>query len=459
MLNKLKSHSLRTHLLTLYVLLALISGILIPVVSAWLSVNGFHEYQLQRRQTNFDALAESLTDLYAEDLRWDKKRVSDVLRPAPQWMGMTIKLNDFNNQNIFTLSPIASFNHGRRNNNAQPVRASKPEVLNIELKFNNKLIGILNIEHRAPSARFEQAFANYMLKRMLIGAAIMIIAACGLGFLVAGSLSRPVVNALKLTKQISKGDYNLNNFKVHETGIIEMDDLTRGVEDLSRALASQEKFRQRLMTDIAHELKTPLTASRTQLEAIADGVFPATPERLELCLNELDRLANLIQSVESLTRLEGDNLNIKLNKINLSEFLNQTLISFEPLFNKANIKLTRDITQNIFADIDAENFRHVIDNLLSNALRYTQAGGFVETRLFKLNNKIIIEVEDTGAGILPEDLPHIFDRFYRADESRAKVTGGRGVGLAIARASVEAHGGKISAKSTYGKGSCFRVEL
>ena len=423
-----------------------------------MSVNGFHEYQLQRRQANFDALAESLTDLYAEDLRWDKKRVSDVLRPAPQWMGMTIKLNDFNNQNIFTLSPIASFNRGRRNNNAQPVRASKPEVLNIELKFNNKLIGILNIEHRAPSARFEQAFANYMLKRMLIGAAIMIIAACGLGFLVAGSLSRPVVNALKLTKQISKGDYNLNS-KIQETGIIEMDDLTRGVEDLSRALASQEKFRQRLMTDIAHELKTPLTASRTQLEAMADGVFEATPERLELCLNELDRLSNLIQSVESLTRLEGDNLNIKLEKINLSEYLNIALDSFEPLFNKANIKLTRKITQNIFADIDAENFRHVIDNLLSNALRYTQAGGFAETRLFKLNHKIIIEVEDTGAGISEQDLPHIFDRFYRADESRAKVTGGRGVGLAIARASVEAHGGKISASSTYGKGSCFRVEL
>ena len=458
MLNKFKSHSLRTHLLTLYVLLALISGILIPVVSAWLSVNGFHEYQLQRRQANFDALAESLTDLYSEDLRWDKKRVSDILRPAPQWMGMTIKLNDFNNQNIFTLSPIASFNRGRRNNNAQPVRASKPEVLNIELKFNNKLIGILNIEHRAPSARFEQAFANYMLKRMLIGAAIMIIAACGLGFLVAGSLSRPVVNALKLTKQISKGDYNLNS-KIQETGIIEMDDLTRGVEDLSRALASQEKFRQRLMTDIAHELKTPLTASRTQLEAMADGVFEATPERLELCLNELDRLSNLIQSVESLTRLEGDNLNIKLEKINLSEYLNIALDSFEPLFNKANIKLTRKITQNIFADIDAENFRHVIDNLLSNALRYTQAGGFAETRLFKLNHKIIIEVEDTGTGISEQDLPHIFDRFYRADESRAKVTGGRGVGLAIARASVEAHGGKISASSTYGKGSCFRVEL
>ncbi|MBQ3626762.1 MAG: PAS domain-containing sensor histidine kinase, partial [Synergistaceae bacterium] len=138
---------------------------------------------------------------------------------------------------------------------------------------------------------------------------------------------------------------------------------------------------------------------------------------------------------------------------------NIALDSFEPLFNKANIKLTRKITQNIFADIDAENFRHVIDNLLSNALRYTQAGGFAETRLFKLNHKIIIEVEDTGAGISEQDLPHIFDRFYRADESRAKVTGGRGVGLAIARASVEAHGGKISASSTYGKGSCFRVEL
>ena len=458
MLNKFKSHSLRTHLLTLYVLLALISGILIPALSAWLSVNGFHEYQLQRRQANFDALAESLTDLYSEDLKWDKRRVSDILRPAPQWMGMTIKLNDFNNQNIFTLSPMASFRRHKNNNNPQQLRTAKTEKINIDLKLNNKLIGVLSIEHRMPSTRFEQAFANYMLKRMLAGGFIMILAACGLGFIVAGSLSRPVITALQRTKQISQGNYNLNS-KINETGIIEMDDLTRGVEDLSRSLASQEKFRQRLMTDIAHELKTPLTASMTQLEAIADGVFPATPERLELCLNELERLGNLIKSVESLTRLEGDALNIKLERINLSEFLDLTLNSFEPLFNKANIKLTRDITQNIFIDIDPEKFRHVIDNLLSNSLRYTQAGGSVTARLFKLNNKIIIEVEDTGAGISEQDLPHVFDRFYRADESRAKVTGGRGVGLAIARAAVEAHGGKISVKSEYGKGSCFRVEL
>ena len=277
---------------------------------------------------------------------------------------------------------MASFTRGHRknnNNSQQPVRTAKTEKINIDLKLNNKLIGVLSIEHRMPSTRFEQAFANYMLKRMLTGGFIMILAACGLGFFVAGSLSRPVITALQRTKQISHGNYNLNS-KINETGIIEMDDLTRGVEDLSRSLASQEKFRQRLMTDIAHELKTPLTASMTQLEAIADGVFPATPERLELCLNELDRLGNLIKSVESLTRLEGDALNIKLERINLSEFLDLTLNSFEPLFNKANIKLTRDITQNIFIDIDPEKFRHVIDNLLSNSLRYTQAGGSVTAR-------------------------------------------------------------------------------
>lgn len=452
------ARSLRTHLLLLYVLLAVVSGIVIPLFSVWLSVNGFHEYQVQRRHANFEALADALTDLYSEDGKWDKRRVMDILRPAPQWMGMTIKLNNSDGENIFTLTPMSSFRRNRRHNENPAPKNSKSEFFNIKLTLDEKIIGFLNIERRMPPTTFEEAFSAYMIKRMMTGAVIMIIAACGLGFFVAGGLSRPVIMALERTRQISRGEYDLNS-KIKNTGIREMDDLSRGVEDLSRSLAGQEKFRQRLMTDIAHELKTPLTATMTQIEAMADGVFEATPERLELCLSEMERLGNLIKSVESLTRLEGESLMIKLEHINISEFLNSVLNTFEPLFKRDNIKLIRKINNNIIADIDPEQFRHVIDNLLSNALRYTPEGGSVETRLFKREKNIIIEVEDTGTGIAPSDLPHIFDRFYRTDESRAKVTGGRGVGLAIARAAVEAHGGKISATSEYGKGSCFKIIL
>ncbi len=450
------TRSLRTHLLLLYVLLAVVSGIVIPLFSVWLSVNGFHEYQVQRRHANFEALADALTDLYSEDGKWDKRRVMDILRPAPQWMGMTIKLNNSDGENIFTLTPMSSFRRNRKHNENPAPRNGKSEFFNIKLSLDEKIIGFLNIERRMPTTTFEQAFSAYMIKRMMTGAVIMIIAACGLGFFVAGGLSRPVIRALERTRQISRGEYDLNS-KIKNTGIREMDDLSRGVEDLSRSLAGQEKFRQRLMTDIAHELKTPLTATMTQIEAMADGVFEATPERLELCLSEMERLGNLIKSIESLTRLEGESLMIKLEHVNISEFLNSVLNTFEPLFKRDNINLIRKINNNITADIDPEQFRHVIDNLLSNALRYTPEGGSVETRLFKRDKNIIIEVEDTGTGIAPSDLPHIFDRFYRTDESRAKVTGGRGVGLAIARAAVEAHGGKISASSEYGKGSCFKI--
>lgn len=461
--------SLRTHLLSLYVLLAVVSGIVIPIFSVWLSVNGFHEYQVQRRQANFDALADALANLYAEDGAWNRRRIMDILRPAPQWLGMTIKLNDVKGKNIFTLTPITSFSRAKGRGNT-PQKTGESEYFNINLTLDKNIIGFLNIERRMPQTSFEQAFAMYMIKRTVIGGVIMIIAACGLGFIVAGGLSRPVIRALERTRQISRGEYDLKNLKIKNTGILEMDDLTRGVEDLSRSLAAQEKFRQRLMTDIAHELRTPLTASMTQIEAMADGIFDATPERLELCLSEMERLGNLIKSVESLTRLEGDSLMIKLERVNMAEFLSAALNSFEPLFKRNNIKLNVKLDNNITADIDQDKFRHAIDNLLSNALRYTPSGGSVEVRLYlytedpdeiknNKNKKIIIEVEDTGTGIAEADLLHIFDRFYRTDESRAKFTGGRGVGLAIARAAVEAHGGKISASSEYGKGSCFKIIL
>ena len=110
-------------------------------------------------------------------------------------------------------------------------------------------------------------------------------------------------------------------------------------------------------------------------------------------------------------------------------------------------------------EIDREKFRHVIDNLLSNALRYTDKNGNVKVKLYSCYDEAVIEVADTGIGIAPEDLPNIFERFWRADESRARVTGGSGVGLAIVKATVEAHGGKISAASKKGEGTCFTVRL
>ncbi|MBR1673271.1 MAG: hypothetical protein IJ702_10125 [Fretibacterium sp.] len=464
MIKFFRDRSLRVHLLLLYVLLAILSGIVVPALGVQLSLAGFRKYQDQRRQTDLEALGDSLTALYEEDGRWDRRRVMDILHPAPQWMGMRIVLRDAEGGVVFTLAPLqireGENKRGHGHGMMQLLQADTREFTNhmlIELSSGGKTLGRLEVDYRTPSNRLESDFLSYLMRYTLAGAFVMIVVACGLGFLVAGGLSHPVVKALERTRRISRGEYELE--PVRPTGIREMDALSRGVEELGRSLAGQERLRRRLMVDIAHELRTPLTVVRTQIEAIADGIWEASPERLSTCVSEMERLSGLIEDVESLTRLEGDALALHPEEMDMALFLDPVLDAFAPVFERGGVELHRELAHGLVVEIDPDRFRHVIDNLLSNALRYTSAGGRVEVRLFPRGKDVVIEVEDTGIGIAPSDLPHVFERFYRADESRARVTGGRGVGLAIAKATVEAHGGNISVSSQRGQGSCFSLTL
>ena len=456
----MKSKSLRFHFLLLYVFLAVISGIVVPVLCVKLSANAFRDYQIQRRQADIENLGESLTRLYYEEGgKWKRQRIMDILHPAPQWTGMKITLIDADNNEVFSMRPNQQMTRRTRNHESQPENEHQENTEHITIKLGSVThVGTLEIERRIPSGRFEFEYLSYLMRYTLAGALVNIIAACGLGYIVAGRLSRPVISAIERTKEISHGNYD-----VHEesglVGIRELDALTKGVEDLGRSLSGQEKLRRRLMTDVAHELRTPLTVAITQIEAVSDGILEATPERLNMCVNEMKRLGELIKNVEALSRLEGEAMTIHKENTDMKEFLEPAIESFTPVFIKANIELTAELQDDVTCEIDRDKFRHIIDNLLSNALRYTNSGGSVKVKLYAHGHDGIIEVSDTGIGISKEDLPNIFERFYRADESRTRVTGGSGVGLAIVKAAIDAHGGKITVESVKGEGSTFMITL
>ena len=460
----MKSKSLRFHFLLLYVFLAVISGIVVPVLCVRLSANAFRDYQIRRRQEDIENLADSLTRLYNEEGgKWQRRRIMDILHPAPQWTGMKITLLDENNNIVLSIRPNQMMPPRRRSNhesvNESANEESQNNIENVTIKLGNvKRVGTLEIERRVPTGKFEFAYLSYLIRYTLAGALITIMAAFVFGFIVAGKLSRPVIRAIERTKKIAGGDYDVHE----ETGLVgirELDALTKGVEYLGRSLSGQEKLRQRLMTDVAHELRTPLTVAITQIEAIADGILEPTPERLNKCVDEMNRLGELIKNVEALSRLEGEAVTIHKENTDMKKFLVYAVESFTPVFTKANIKLTAELEDNIACEIDRDKFRHIIDNLMSNALRYTNSGGKVKVKLDAHGHDAIIEVSDTGIGISKEDLPNIFERFYRADESRTRVTGGSGVGLAIVKAAVDAHGGKITVESVKGEGSTFRITL
>lgn len=440
-----RKRSLRMHFLLLYVFLAFLSGVIVPMLSIRMTLSEFYGYLSQRKKYDLNELAESLVSLYREENSWDRKRVTDVLRQSQRASVMNVALFDAGEERIF---PAKDF---RRREGFEGDR------IKIELNADGQRIGTLIVNQPPLPSKFEREFIRRLIKHTIVGAILMILIACALGFAVANGLSRPVLRTAERARRISGGEYEIDPDR--PSGIREMDTLSESVAELGRSLSGQERLRKRLMTDIAHELRTPLTIIKSQLEAFADGVWDASPPRLDACVAEIDRLSELISEVEQLTNLEGEGLVLRMERENLGLWLKNILESFVPLFTKADIELTWRLSEKITVDIDTSRFRHVIENLLSNAQRYTEAGGKVELRLDTLDGNVRIQVEDTGTGIKPADLPHIFDRFYRTDAARSRGVGGRGVGLAIAKAAVEAHGGSIAVQSENGKGTLFTVTL
>ena len=213
------------------------------------------------------------------------------------------------------------------------------------------------------------------------------------------------------------------------------------------------------MSDIAHELRNPVAVIKSHLEAMEDGVWEPTPERIRLTVSEVDRLSQLIREVEKLTSIEGAAHSLSVEETDASSVVEKASLVFDPLYKNKGVELKRDIEPGVMMQLDGAKMRQVVENLLSNALRYTDAGGSVTVALTGGEKEMTVSVADTGIGIAAKDLPYIFERFYRTDVSRARTSGGIGIGLAIVKAIVEAHGGTIEVESEPGKGTRFTVKI
>ncbi|MDR2649805.1 MAG: HAMP domain-containing histidine kinase [Clostridiales bacterium] len=208
-------------------------------------------------------------------------------------------------------------------------------------------------------------------------------------------------------------------------------------------LEKLERLRKRLTSDVAHELRTPLTAVSVSLEAIAEGALEPTLERISKCYDEIQRLSKLVADMENLAKTESDILRLNKTPIDLLE------LARDVFGNAEGVSVT--------INADRERLTQVLTNLRTNAEKH--GGGEIIVTVREIGKYGEITVTDNGDGISPKDLPHIFERFYRADKSRSRATGGAGIGLAVVRMIVDAHGGSVNVKSEVGRGSDFIVKL
>jgi len=300
------------------------------------------------------------------------------------------------------------------------------------------------------------AFIGTLNTLLLAAAAAAGVTAVLLAAYMARRLSSPIGRVVDAAGQIAKGSYSGRVSEKSSTR--EIITLTGAINALAESLDKQERLRKRLTADVAHELRTPLANLQGQLEAMIDGIWQPDAKRLQSCHEETLRLARITGDLETLSRYESDGIALHRERFDVSELIAQVLDSFESTFIKKHITLAAD-NRPVILEADGDKLGQVLINLLSNALKFTPDGGEVAVTAEESDDRVKIIVKDTGIGIAAEDQPLIFERFYRADKSRSRSTGGSGIGLAIVRSIVEAHGGTVGVRSRPGRGSEFIVLL
>jgi signal transduction histidine kinase len=258
--------------------------------------------------------------------------------------------------------------------------------------------------------------------------------------------------------------------RVSVQGRDELAQLTRSFNamaaQLEQAQAKQHELdvlRRELVAWVSHDLRTPLTSIRAMLEALADGVVddPATVQRYyRVAQQDIRSLSHLIDDLFEVSQLDAGGLQLDLAPNSIGDLISDTLESFAETARQQSVQLSGDVQPDVDpVRMDARRIGRVLANLTANALRHTPARGHVHVSARRAIGTVEVIVVDDGEGIRPEDLPHVFERFYRGEKSRSRATGGSGLGLAIARGMVEAHGGSIRVESTVGQGAKFTFVL
>jgi signal transduction histidine kinase len=264
-------------------------------------------------------------------------------------------------------------------------------------------------------------------------------------------LIAPLGDLIDAAEKVESGDYSV---RVRVRGPRELKALSRAFNEMSEHLEASETERRRLLADVTHELRTPLTVIQGNIEAIIDEVHPPDAEHLRAILNETQVLSRLIDDLRTVSIADAGALTLHREDTDIARLTRDTAASFDSQASAAGVALRVDTDGAGIADVDPIRLREVLNNVIANALRYTPRDGSVLVGASGDDQRVTVTVRDTGAGIAPDVLPHVFERFTHAADSP-----GAGLGLAIAKSLVTAHGGEISATSTLGQGTEVRFTL
>lgn len=454
-------NSMRSRLLASFAIVLLVSIASVVMIARQTTAREVQAFMFRGSMIELDSLASDLEAYYESAGNWQgvesllphgQSQGSGMGRQGAGMMNQRIRLADQGGQVLVDTST------------SQPntVLSAAERQSAVSLQVKGARIGYLLVESGTGMSANASGFLLARLNRAalisaLIGGGIALL----LALVLAERLARPMRELTQAARQMSKGDLSQ---RVPIEGKDELAGLGQAFNQMAGSLQQANQNRQAMTADIAHELRTPLSVQRAHLEAIQDGIYPTSPESLQPVLEQNLLLTRLVEDLRTLALADAGQLRLEVVPVEFLGLLDRIVERFQPQAKANGIDLSLIVSPALqvvgpILQVDPIRIEQILGNLFSNALRYLSQSGSIVVNVEPRGKTLAIQVRDSGPGIPPEALAHIFERFYRADTSRSRLEGGSGLGLAIARQLAEAHGGTLTAANALPNGAIFTLTL
>ncbi|MEZ5536178.1 MAG: ATP-binding protein [Thiolinea sp.] len=413
----------------------------------------FQEYTRTLDKQYLDSLASELENFYSQHNSWETLKDYRVWRRLQRASGRQARENNAPppRPNDSGLRPPRDHSTAFRtvvydtdNNLVQGRLRDLPPELRQTLKQDNKIIGYIGLYPRQVSNGTEEdaRFLGEQHKTLIMVGFLTLISSFVIAWLLSRQLVKPIQTLRQSSSELASGNY-ATRIKVQNRD--ELGLLSEDFNRLAETLQEHEHSRKQWIMDIAHELRTPLSILRGEIEAIQDGISEADPDTIQSLHQETLHLQRLVEDLYTLSVSDSGSLTYHKTRLDISGLLSDTLSQFETQLKDKQLSVTTNISGNVNLSGDAQRLQQLFQNLLRNSLRYTDSPGQIHISLSHDKDRIKITFEDTAPGVPDDALPRLFERLYRVESSRNRATGGAGIGLSICHNIVQAHDGNISA--------------
>ena len=428
------------------------AAVLLSVVFVNMTMNStFNKYMINVQNQKYANIVQYFEQVYKKEGKWTSTSGQEMMHEA-YMNSYCLTLLDANKNQIWGMDPNYIKNSGHMmmmSGQNKGVYTSKT----FAITDNGKTVGYVMVGQYNPVLLTEQDinFKNSINESILLSSLLTILITVAVSLIVSKQFSSPIKKVSDTSLKLSEGNYEASsNVK---SSIIELNTLIESTDTLSEKLKHQDMLRKRLVSDISHEIRTPLNVLQNNLEAMIDGVLPITNNRLNDLNDEVIRFGKLLNNLNSLKQFEIEDIKLNIGTVHLNSLITDVCRDFCTIAKENDIQISLQFEDGNFEiQGDEDKLKQVFINLISNAVKFNRPGGSIWITLKENQGRVVAQIKDNGTGIKKSDLPYIFERLYRGDKSRQRISGS-GIGLTIVKRILNLHGASIDVKSEEDKGT------